>query len=307
MTTPSRGDGSAVSSTDHPIRNLIGLATLLLVLAAGSPGPERALVGSPGFERLGQGGPSTPIASPPAGPKTHIVAPGENLSLVAMRHGLTAAVIARANGLTNPHFIRVGQRLTIPGAGDESATHRVRSGDTLWDLSRRFGVSAEAIARANGLRNPSHVRIGQVLVIPRGKGVAPAIGVQFIWPVAGRISSPFGPRWGRLHTGLDIAAPTGTPIRAAAAGVVTTSRWLAGYGRTVILRHEDRTLTLYAHASKLLVRSGQTVEQGQIIARVGSSGNSTGPHLHFEVIVHGRPRDPLAYLRGQGRASVPAP
>jgi murein DD-endopeptidase MepM/ murein hydrolase activator NlpD len=234
------------------------------------------------------------------------VAPGENLSLVAVRHGTTATAIARANGLTNPHFIRVGQRLTIPGTGGENLTHRVRSGDTLWDLSRRFGVSAEAIAQANGLRNPAHVRIGQVLIIPRGEAT-PAIGVQFIWPVAGRISSPFGPRWGRLHTGLDIAAPTGTPIRAAADGVVTTSRWLAGYGRTVILRHEDRTLTLYAHASKLLVRPGQTVKQGQVIARVGSTGNSTGPHLHFEVIVHGRPRDPMAYLRGPGRASVPAP
>lgn len=129
-------------------------------------------------------------------------------------------------------------------------------------------------------------------------GLAPErslVGI-FAWPVNAPISSPFGPRDGRNHNGVDLAANMGDSIRAARDGEVLLSGTVPGYGLTVVLRHGDGTRTLYGHASRLLVRAGQRVKQGEAIARVGSTGRSTGPHLHFEIIVQEKPRDPLLYL-----------
>jgi murein DD-endopeptidase MepM/ murein hydrolase activator NlpD len=118
----------------------------------------------------------------------------------------------------------------------------------------------------------------------------------FIWPVAGRLSSPFGPRWGRLHAGIDIAAPTGTPIAASKAGRVVISSWYGGYGNLIVLDHGGGVETWYGHNSVNSVRVGQSVGQGQVIGRVGSTGNSTGPHVHFEIRLSGRPVNPVPYL-----------
>jgi murein DD-endopeptidase MepM/ murein hydrolase activator NlpD len=118
----------------------------------------------------------------------------------------------------------------------------------------------------------------------------------FIWPVAGRLSSPFGPRWGRLHAGIDIAAPTGTPIAASKAGRVVISSWYGGYGNLIVLDHGGGVETWYGHNSVNSAQVGQSVGQGQVIGRVGSTGNSTGPHLHFEIRLNGRPVNPVPYL-----------
>ncbi len=125
---------------------------------------------------------------------------------------------------------------------------------------------------------------------------------RFIWPVNGPITSPFGyrnhPIFGRqiLHSGIDIGVPTGTVVHAADSGTVILSGWVSGYGYTVIIEHGNGFSTLYAHNSELLVSAGQSVSQGQPIAYAGSTGNSTGPHCHFEVRVHGEPQDPMGYL-----------
>jgi murein DD-endopeptidase MepM/ murein hydrolase activator NlpD len=118
----------------------------------------------------------------------------------------------------------------------------------------------------------------------------------FIWPVNGPVTSGYGMRWGRLHEGIDIAAPTGTPLWAAAAGTVIYAGWLGGYGNLVVVDHGNGLATAYAHASAILVSVGQSVAQGETIALVGSTGHSTGPHLHFEVRVNGVAVDPLVYL-----------
>lgn len=120
----------------------------------------------------------------------------------------------------------------------------------------------------------------------------------YIWPSRGVLTSGYGRRWGRMHRGIDIAAPVGTPIVAAAPGVVVYSRWNSGgYGNLVDIQHADGSLTRYAHNSRLLVREGQTVTQGQQIAEMGSTGFSTGPHLHFEIHPSGRGAvNPMALL-----------
>jgi murein DD-endopeptidase MepM/ murein hydrolase activator NlpD len=124
---------------------------------------------------------------------------------------------------------------------------------------------------------------------------APSAG-GLVWPVNGPVTSGFGMRWERMHTGIDIAVPTGTPVHAAAAGTVVYASWMSGYGFLVAIDHGGGLATAYAHNSSLLVSVGQHVSQGQVICLSGSTGHSTGPHVHFEVRVNGAPVDPLQYL-----------
>ena len=166
----------------------------------------------------------------------------------------------------------------------------------------------DAIVEANELRSGDLVQPGQRLVIPGGaidiprritsptRGSVVSIAQSFVWPARGALSSRFGWRWQHHHNGIDIAAPYGTQIYAARAGRVTFSGWYQGYGRAVIIDHGDGVSTVYGHASKLLVRAGEMVRAGQPIALVGSTGIATGPHLHFEIRVNGRPLNPLKYL-----------
>ena len=123
-----------------------------------------------------------------------------------------------------------------------------------------------------------------------------ASAAGLIWPVNAPITSPFGWRWGRMHTGIDLGAAYGTPIAAAASGSVIYADWLGGYGNLTVIDHGGGLATAYAHQSRIAVSVGESVAQGQIIGYVGSTGHSTGPHLHFEVRVNGQPVDPLGYL-----------
>ena len=115
-------------------------------------------------------------------------------------------------------------------------------------------------------------------------------------PVDGTLTSRFGQRWGRLHAGIDIAAPTGRPISAAAAGRTIYASWMSGYGNVVIVDHGGGLSTLYGHQSRILTDVGDTLDRGEVLGEIGSTGNSTGPHLHFEVRERGVPTDPIPYL-----------
>ncbi len=121
-------------------------------------------------------------------------------------------------------------------------------------------------------------------------------GGRLAWPVSGSITSRFGPRWGGKHRGIDIAAGYGIPIRAAAPGQVVSADWQGGYGRMVVISHGNGIVTRYAHMSAFGVQKGQTVNKGQIIGKVGTSGNTTGPHVHLEVLKNGAQTNPLNYL-----------
>jgi murein DD-endopeptidase MepM/ murein hydrolase activator NlpD len=134
-----------------------------------------------------------------------------------------------------------------------------------------------------------------------GGGNVPAGPVRrgsgnFIWPVNGPVVSPFGMRWGRLHAGVDIAVPSGTPIRAAASGQVAIAGWMGGYGNYTCIQHGGGIATCYAHQSSIGVSVGQSVTQGQVIGAAGCTGHCFGPHVHFEVRINGTPVDPMGYL-----------
>ena len=130
-----------------------------------------------------------------------------------------------------------------------------------------------------------------------GNGKAGSTSLAFGWPTAGVLTSRFGRRWGKMHKGIDIAGPIGTPINSAANGVVVFAGWQGGYGNLVEIKHADGTTTRYGHNSRLTVSVGQTVVQGQQVSEMGSTGHSTGSHLHFEIRPNGGDAvNPIAHL-----------
>ena len=235
-----------------------------------------------------------------ASTRVYIVRQGDTLGAIARRYGLKEEKLVQANHLRDSNHIFVGQALSIPGT---VLQYRVNSGETLSAIAHKFGVNSVELARMNGLSNPDRLREGQQLSIPAGQGggslqVSRALPLnQLIWPVQGWISSHYGMRDGAMHEGIDIAADQGQPVRAVKDGRVVFVGPRGTYGETVIIDHGNGLRTLYAHNSRLLVSEGQRVLAGQSIARVGSTGRSTGPHLHLEVLLNGVPFDPLLCLQ----------
>lgn len=192
-------------------------------------------------------------------------------------------------------------------AGISGVYHYVRSGETLWSISKQYGVDINTIAKANDLEDArSDIRRGQRLLIPgpaatRQAYTAPKPSFThqaFVWPIRGTVISPYGDKLDRTkNKGMDISAPEGTPVRASKAGkVVFCDEWLKGFGKTVILDHGDSFQTVYAYNSLILVSVGDVVEQNMIIAKVGRGGRAKAPSLHFEIRRDGEPQNPFYYL-----------
>jgi LysM repeat protein len=172
--------------------------------------------------------------------------------------------------------------------------YKVKSSDTIKSIAKNNNIDLCTLNLANSHR-PFYP--GQLIFIPKSEGILGQVrncnstehilnGVEYIWPVTPKkgITSQAGPRDGKIHNGIDIPAPKGTPIKASNKGTVIFSGFhLSGYGNLVIIKHPSGAKTYYAHASKIHVKRGQFVKKGQMIAEVGSTGNSTGPHLHFEI------------------------
>ena len=240
---------------------------------------------------------------------TYKVKEGDSLWSIANKFNLDINTLFGCNEMKNPNYLRVGMSLRIPN--QDGVFYKVKSGDTLAKLASKYGTTVALIQQANGLEG-TNIAKGVEIFIPGAKPVvsvykaARSISgsrVGFRWPLRGRISSSFG--WRRhpitkrrdFHTGIDIARPYGTIIRAAAAGRVVYAGWMGGYGRVVVIEHGKGYSTLYAHCSRLLVRKGQRVSSGQAIGKVGSSGRATGAHLHFEVRYRNKPINPMKVLR----------
>jgi murein DD-endopeptidase MepM/ murein hydrolase activator NlpD len=166
-------------------------------------------------------------------------------------------------------------------------------------VARRDSLSRLRGARRRALASVQVASVAASAAPPVVSSPAPppvSSGGGFIWPVRGSLVSPYGQRWGRLHSGIDIAAPAGTPIVASASGTVAYSGSMSGYGLIVVIQHAGGIATAYAHNSSNSVAAGQAVSQGQTIAAVGCTGSCFGNHVHFEVRVGGSPVDPMGYL-----------
>ncbi len=194
--------------------------------------------------------------------------------------------------------------------------HTLQAGETLELLSRRYSVPISDIKQSNDIYDPEDLAPGNRLFIPTPALIRPDPlpannkpkpkakstptnrqgTAKFEWPSQGTISSGFGIRHGKMHEGIDITKDKGRDIRAAGSGIVEFAGYRKGYGRTVIINHGGNYKTLYAHNQKLYVKKGMRVKTGVLISQMGSSGKSSGIHLHFEVRYKGKPQNPLRFL-----------
>ena len=224
---------------------------------------------------------------------------GETLWAISRRHGCSVAALARANALDDPRILQPGQPLRIPrcsatGPVSPRAPPRRMAKAQATLSAAKVPVSAKPAVKSFA-RASTKPKV-PVTKAPAHAPPAHASSYPLRWPVEGAITSRFGKREGKPHDGIDIGAPRGTPVKAAATGQVLFSDRHRGYGNVVILRHAGGLITVYAHHDINLVRKGQKVAQGQAIAKVGTSGRTTGPHLHFEVRRGTRPTNPLHFL-----------
>ena len=190
------------------------------------------------------------------------------------------------------HQVRVLRDQLVANKGQLEAA-RERERVSLDQLTAAERADAEEI---DALQEVSADLAAKIRAAQAHSTVQHVSGAGFIWPVNAPITSPFGWRWGRMHEGIDLGAAYGTPIAAAASGVVIYAGWEGGYGNLVVIDHGGGLATAYGHQSRIAVSVGQSVSQGETIGYVGSTGHSTGPHLHFEVRVNGQAVDPLGYL-----------
>ncbi|MDD3653253.1 MAG: M23 family metallopeptidase [Desulfotomaculaceae bacterium] len=278
-------------------KTLIAIILVLVIMWTVSPAAARL------DERILDGGPY--IMPPPTieavAHTLYEVKPGDTLSNIAMGSGVSEEVLAAANGLLDRDRIHAGLLLIVPSG---YTVHLVQSGETLSGIARKYRVDASLIAARNKLSNVDNIIAGSQLTIPcknadNGAAMPVIAGVQvrpLAWPLIGTITSSFGLRDGRPHEGIDIAAEENTPMRAAAPGRVVFAGPRGTYGLAVIIDHGSGMRTLYAHCAKLFVTEGSVVDSTTVIALAGSTGHSTGPHLHLEVLLNGVPIDPLTCL-----------
>lgn len=216
-------------------------------------------------------------------------------SMVARERDRTAA-LRRARALATARIeARTNERRTtmseLVARRDSLAALRAARERSLASVRVQRG---EWEAQADALEAQS-TRVASVIATAPPAPAAPSAG-GYIWPVGGTVVSPYGQRWGRLHSGIDIAAPAGTPVAASASGQVVYAGSMSGYGLIVVIQHAGGIATAYAHNSSNAVSVGQSVVQGQTIAAVGCTGHCYGDHVHFEVRVGGSPVDPMRYL-----------
>jgi murein DD-endopeptidase MepM/ murein hydrolase activator NlpD len=260
----------------------------------------------------------------------YVVQAGETLAAIAMRYGVFEAALRVVNPQLSEGGAAPGDTLRIPPPGGKVVT--LGEGETLLEVALAHGLPVAELVRVNSLTSLGDARAGQLLYIPPAADAAPhaVLGAReqlvsqqqqllaraatllaryqprpagYRWPLEarGRISSRFGVRnisvgGNTFHGGVDIAAPMGTPVVAAQDGVVVRAGWIGAYGYAVFVDHEGGAQTRYAHLSAMAVTPGARVAQGELLGWVGSTGASTGPHLHFELRFAGRAVDPLGYL-----------
>ena len=232
------------------------------------------------------------VASEVAAAKAQVTAAHRKTKQMRRSVGAETAVIRTRTAQTQ------SVRDELVGARNDLSTTKQKK---LQDLSTLTASERQEAGEIDALQAASEriaaaIRAAQARDSQTSGPTQTASNAGLIWPVQGPVTSPFGWRWGRMHQGIDIGVPYGTPIHAAAGGVVIYCGWEEGYGNFVVIDHGGNLATAYGHQSSIAVTCGQQVNQGDVIGYVGCTGHCFGPHLHFEVRVNGEPVDPLGYL-----------
>ncbi|MFZ5364679.1 MAG: peptidoglycan DD-metalloendopeptidase family protein [Patescibacteria group bacterium] len=256
---------------------------------------------------------------PREGTISYTVQTGDTLSTIAEQFKISTATILWANNLTEKSTIKQGQQLSIlPVTGVE---HTVKSGETISKLATKYGVDEDKIIEFNKLADAADIQVGQELIVPGGTmpvsapqyavrtprvDVAPIKNLivppgapsiptgKMVWPTSWRVITQY---YSWRHKGLDIDGDYNSPIYAAEAGKIVKCGWGTGYGNVIYIDHGNGVQTRYAHLSKFFVSNGQYVEKGQTLGMMGTTGWSTGTHLHFEVRINNNPLNPLSYIQ----------
>lgn len=245
---------------------------------------------------------STPRETVPLQIRIHHVRRKETLSRIAKEYGVSMDTICGSNNLQSYDMVPEGISLRVPNK--DGIIYRIKKGQNIMALSRQYKIPIGKIIAENNLKNPDFLTVGKDIFIPDAK--PQNIYPGFLWPCAGKFvtsgygwrKNPFAMDAVHFHQGIDIRASYDW-VKATRYGKVTFSGWLGGYGKTVVVAHPDGCKSLYGHLSKIIVRDGQYVKQGQIIARSGNTGYSSGPHLHFELIKNGGHINPHRYLKNK--------
>jgi murein DD-endopeptidase MepM/ murein hydrolase activator NlpD len=239
---------------------------------------------------------ATPSATTDNNPEQYVDQLRSDVSAMRAQHAESQSNLI-AQAITSPR----SYPLSVANRTDARTNSQFSGGTSIQiDVAAPKTKIFKSVATASPYYNPSNAGVegGSDDIenrFPNNRGGETNLG--FTWPAAGKLTSRFGRRWGRMHKGIDIAGPIGTPIIAAADGIVTVAGWKSGYGKLVELRHGDGTITRYGHNSQLSVSTGQVVRQGQQVAQMGSTGHSTGSHLHFEIHPSGGSAvNPISYL-----------
>jgi murein DD-endopeptidase MepM/ murein hydrolase activator NlpD len=216
-------------------------------------------------------------------PCVHVVKSGDSMGRLAAKYSVRVQAMIDANRGAKPQALRLGQRLAIPSAS---------CGNQIEPQVLAVGIDGSITARVGPRRIPTKLFLG----LPELNGRA----IDMVWPVEGPVVSQFGRRRSGWHAGADIKADVGTPIMAAAAGLVVYSGWGKAYGRFIRIEHDNAMITVYAHNLQNLVEVGERVEAGQVIGMVGRSGRASAYHLHFEVRMDGMAYNPVHLLPPPG-------
>jgi murein DD-endopeptidase MepM/ murein hydrolase activator NlpD len=245
---------------------------------------------------------SKPVAAAPAAARVHVVSKGDTLRSIAHRNHIPVAELARANKLGQSTKLSLGMKLTVPGA-------KMAAAAATPSVAPATAAAPAASATKTVPAAPQSARLAQSNAnveesAPETPAIKPseATGAlpTFRWPVRGKVITTYGSKTnGKANDGINVAVPEGTPVKAAEDGVVAYSgNELKGYGNLVLVRHSNGYVTAYAHASELLVKRGDTIKRGQVIAKSGQSGEVGSPQLHFEIRKGSSPVDPLQFLNG---------
>lgn len=254
-----------------------------------------------------------PVAAVAAPSSTHFVNHGDTLASIARKNHISAAELARANGLDPSAKVKLGARLAVPGAKTAAVAAPLAAapvgaapvGGTLQPVAAAPAPATKMAAVAAPVQS---ARLAQATANVEDKAAdTPAKAAEttsalptFRWPVRGKVVTSYGAKTnGKSNDGINLAVPEGTPVKAAEDGVVAYSgNELKGYGNLVLVRHSNGYVTAYAHASELMVKRGDTIKRGQVIAKSGQSGEVASPQLHFEIRKGSSPVDPLQFLNG---------
>jgi murein DD-endopeptidase MepM/ murein hydrolase activator NlpD len=280
----------------HPGQHLVIPRRRGPAVAAVSAPQTRIASSAPAISATAPVGPPRTALAPSAG--VHVVAPGETLHSIARLYGKSVLALAKANNIPPDTMVKVGDRITIPDARTAALAPAPATAPVEPHGEAAVGsVAAADTTHSARLAAPAAPEEQQSSV----KTAEPAGSLpSFRWPVRGRIIAAFGPKPNGLQNdGINLAVPEGTPVKAAEDGVVAyAGNELKGYGNLVLVRHTNGFVTAYANASEIMVKRGDAVKRGQVIAKSGQTGNVTSPQLHFEIRKGSTPVDPAQYLNG---------